>query len=297
MRADGMRDLERIQEDEADARNPRGIAMAFAGATLACALFGFLAFSGKKSQSQPAKQDPLAELVSARMSANAAMPGAQGSAAPGPKPSDLSAKDVTFPGTLSDSDNPTTALAAMRPGPQLAMAAPIAQGAGPTTTAAAPVGVQIPAGMTNNGQPLDISGPPGVAPPAAGDRLPVVPLPAQNVLQATSVITRPRDALTKSAVERSEQATNAQAPAPAGKEGGYQLQVSSFRTQKEASQFADNLRARGHKAYVQQADVPGRGTWFRVRVGPFATQHAAMSYRSTFEGKEHVVPFVVPPNK
>lgn len=289
MRADGMRDLERIQEDEADGRRGTGgIAMAFAGATLACALFGFLAFSGKKSQTQPTKADPLAELVSARISANAA-PGASAlSAANNAKQSDLSAKDVTFPGVLSDSDNPTTALAAMRPGPQLAMTAAIAAAPGVPNTLAPGMGAA-------NDRPLDISGPPGVAPPAAGDRLPVVPLPAQNVLQATSVVTRPRDALTKSAVERSEQATNAQAPAPAGKEGGYQLQVSSFRTQKEASQFADNLRARGHKAYVQQADVPGRGTWFRVRIGPFATQHAAMSYRSTFEGKEHVVPFVVPP--
>jgi cell division septation protein DedD len=57
------------------------------------------------------------------------------------------------------------------------------------------------------------------------------------------------------------------------------------------------LRARGHKAYVLEANVAGRGTWFRVRIGPFSTQHAAVTYRSSFEAKEHVVPFVVPPNK
>ena len=83
--------------------------------------------------------------------------------------------------------------------------------------------------------------------------------------------------------------------APAGHEGGYQLQVSSFRTTNEANGFADQLRARGHKAYVQEATVPGRGTWFRVRVGPFTTQHAAAAYRTQFESKEHVVPFIVPP--
>jgi len=32
-----------------------------------------------------------------------------------------------------------------------------------------------------------------------------------------------------------------------------------------------------------------------VRVGPFPTQHAAKAYRASFEAKEHVVPFVVPP--
>jgi cell division septation protein DedD len=80
-----------------------------------------------------------------------------------------------------------------------------------------------------------------------------------------------------------------------GHDGGYQLQVSSFRTQAEGEAFAEQLRARGHKAYVLEARVPGRGTWYRVRVGPFPTQHAATQYRATFEAKEHVVPFVVPP--
>ncbi|MGH7281502.1 MAG: SPOR domain-containing protein, partial [Polyangiaceae bacterium] len=73
------------------------------------------------------------------------------------------------------------------------------------------------------------------------------------------------------------------------------LQVSSFRTRDEADGFADQLRTRGHKAYVLEAQVPGRGLWYRVRVGPFATQHAAASYRSSFESREHVVPFIIPP--
>ena len=71
----------------------------------------------------------------------------------------------------------------------------------------------------------------------------------------------------------------------AGHDGGYQLQVSSFRTQAEASQFADQLRARGHKAYVVEAHVPGRGTWFRVRVGPFTTQHAAAQLPHVVRGE------------
>jgi len=83
---------------------------------------------------------------------------------------------------------------------------------------------------------------------------------------------------------------------PAGHDGNYQLQVSSFKTHEEADKFAQELRVRGHKAYVIQANVPSRGTWYRVRVGPFPTQAAASAYRSSFEAKEHVVPFVVPPS-
>jgi cell division septation protein DedD len=87
----------------------------------------------------------------------------------------------------------------------------------------------------------------------------------------------------------------APAEVPAGHEGAYQLQVSSFHTQTEAQSFADQLRARGHKAYVLEANVQGRGTWYRVRIGPFPTQHAASLYRASFEAREHLVPFVVLP--
>jgi DedD protein len=181
--------------------------------------------------------------------------------APSARPAtDLSPRDVTFPQMLSDRGNPPTALAAVRP-----------VGAAPQAEAPA-------------------------APPPPTDRLPVVPLPAQAVLEATPIVTHPRDPLTKVASD----AAQIDAPptgdgTPAGHEGGYQLQVSSFRTQNEAQGFADQLRARGHKAYVVEAHVPGRGTWFRVRIGPFTTQHAASQYRAGFEAREHVVPFVVPP--
>ena len=77
---------------------------------------------------------------------------------------------------------------------------------------------------------------------------------------------------------------------------GTNFRSRSFPGRKAQPQaFADQLRARGHKAYVVEAYVPTRGTWFRVRIGPFQTQHAAAQYRTGFEAREHVVPFVVPP--
>lgn len=172
--------------------------------------------------------------------------------------SDIGAQDVTFPSMLSDQGKPTTALAA--------------------------IGRAQPSATTT----------PSLPPPPT-DVLPVVPLPAQNMLQASPVVTRPRDELTKaaSAVEASAETKTA---AASGHDGGYQLQVSSFKTQEEANAFAEQLRVRGHRAYVLTANVAGRGTWYRVRVGPFPTQAAASSYRSSFEAKEHVVPFVVPPS-
>ena len=133
------------------------------------------------------------------------------------------------------------------------------------------------------------------APPAARPAAPS--LPAQNVLEATPIVTRPRDAMTKTASDSAQINTAPAASVGSGHEGGWQLQVSSFKTQSEADQFADQLRARGHKAYTVEARVVGRGTWWRVRVGPFSSMHAAQAYRTTFEAKEHVVPFVVQPEK
>jgi DedD protein len=256
MKADGVRDLDLIQEG--DTASSRGAMLTFLGIGGACVVFAFMAWSGKRTREVTPKTDPLAQFVKAGESDKKALDKASADKS---RRSELNAGDVTFPGLLSDQDNPTTALAAVR-----------------TVQTAA----------------LDLS---ERQPPPAGDRLSVEPLPAQDVMQQSPLTSRPRDELTRVVAERSEHAFAGGTKAPSGKEGGYQLQVSSFRTEKEASTFSEQLRARGHKAYVLAAEVPGRGTWYRVRVGPFATQQSAINYRSTFEGKEHVVPFVVPPNK
>ncbi|HEY8040645.1 MAG TPA: SPOR domain-containing protein [Polyangiaceae bacterium] len=252
-----IRNLDQLQEDDDERKMPRGVTMALVVLGGACVVFAGLALGGRTSQPPATKGDPLGELVSQR---SRLVPAGSSSARPA---TDLSPREVTFPQMLSDDTKPSTALAAVRP-------------SGTTSSTGPAVPMQ---------------------PPPPTDRLPVVPLPAQAVLEATSVVTRPRDALTKVASD----AAQIDSPPPAGDsvaaghEGGYQLQVSSFRTQGEAQGFADQLRARGHKAYAVEAHVPGRGTWFRVRIGPFATKNAATTYRTGFEAREHVVPFIVPP--
>jgi cell division septation protein DedD len=252
-----IRNLEQLQEDDDERKTPRGVTVALLVLGGGCVVFAGLALGGRSSQLPTAKADPLGDLLLRRPHA---------AATASARPTDISTRDVTFPEMLSDDGRPATALVAV-------------QSAGSAAPAKAPV--------------------PPAQPPPATDRLPVVPLPAQAVLEATPVVTRPRDTLTKAATDASQMLN----PAPtsndtvaAGHEGGYQLQVSSFRTQGEAQAFADQLRARGHKAHVVEAHVPSRGTWFRVRIGPFATQRAASQYRTGFEAREHVVPFVVPPD-
>ncbi len=250
-----IRNLEQIEEGDDDRRMPRGVTMALVALGGACVVFAGLSLGGRVSQPPQKKSDPLGDLLSLRSHASSA-------ASSGPRATDLSPKDVTFPQLLSDEGNASTALAAVRP--------PV------------PDAVRSPA-------PKE--------PPPPTDRLPVVPvapLPAQAVLEATPLVTRPRDRMTKAASEASQIEDGPDA-APAGHEGAYQLQVSSFRARAEAEAFAEQLRARGHKAYVAEAHVQGRGTWFRVRIGPFGTQRAAALYRTSFEARENVVPFIVPP--
>jgi cell division septation protein DedD len=175
-------------------------------------------------------------------------------------------QEVTFPGLLSDAKRPTTALEGAReakPGP--------------------------------TGLPFDL--PPGAptTPPPPTDRLPVVPLPAQHVLQGPGSDPPPGDTLATMARAASRDTGNE--VVTAGAPGGFQLQVSSFKTQGEADGFAAALRRRGHKAYVEPAQVKGRGLWYRVRIGPFKYKHSAIIYRQEFEAKERMVTFIVDPSK
>jgi len=80
---------------------------------------------------------------------------------------------------------------------------------------------------------------------------------------------------------------------PAGHEGLYTLQVVSYRDPQEAQVFADALRKRGHGAFVTSGSVEGRGTHWRVRIGPFESRGEAQSYRTTFEHEEGMNTFIV----
>ncbi|NUP14144.1 MAG: SPOR domain-containing protein [Polyangiaceae bacterium] len=173
--------------------------------------------------------------------------------------------EVTFPKMLAGGDGPTTALEAYR---------------------AERAAEQDPNFVLPPGSPTE--------PPPAADRLPVVPLPAQHLLAEAGKETTSADVLSTYA----KRATREEGPeVEAGKAGGFQLQVSSFKTDLEAQGFAAALRRRGHHAYVESADVKGRGVWHRVRIGPFKYKRSAEIYRQEFEAKERMVTFIVSPPK
>ena len=83
------------------------------------------------------------------------------------------------------------------------------------------------------------------------------------------------------------------AVAPSGSEGAFTLQVVSYETRDAAERFANALRARGHRAFVLPAEVPGRQRSYRVRVGPFTTRRDALVYQRSFEHDERMNSLVV----
>ncbi|MCF8052196.1 MAG: SPOR domain-containing protein [Desulfobacterales bacterium] len=58
-------------------------------------------------------------------------------------------------------------------------------------------------------------------------------------------------------------------PAEPG-EKPYTVQVASLREVKTADAMVDQLRAHGYPAYRERAEIEGKGTWHRVRIGSFA---------------------------
>jgi len=253
-----VRNLERIQEDGRGERTSRGATLALVVTSGACILFATMAFGARRTATPPQKKlDPLAELATKAATSPTILPG-----------------EVTFPSILSDKANPATAMAAAN----VAGAAPVTVGS-----------MVVP------------------PPPPAGDKLPVVPLPARHALGGNAYVAPPsgvpgggtaaasksKDKLAVLAEGATDPVGSGASLVGAGTEGGWQVQVSSFKTQGEADAFANQLRARGHKAHVQRAEIPTRGTWYRVKIGPFGTQGEAMKYRTSFESKEKIPGFVV----
>lgn len=122
-------------------------------------------------------------------------------------------------------------------------------------------------------------------------RIPAV-LPA-SVAATTDATTLARVAVADPMVRDAIPEARVGEAAPEGHDGEFTVQVISYDSPEGAHAFAAGLRARGHRAYVMQADVPGRGAVYRVRIGPFETMASATQYRHQFEDAEHMNTIVV----
>lgn len=73
-----------------------------------------------------------------------------------------------------------------------------------------------------------------------------------------------------------------EAPTPSQNDGSWTVQLSAYQDRGEADRFADGLRNKGYAPYIVEANIPGKGTWFRVRMGRFGSKDQATRYMDDF---------------
>lgn len=247
-----VRNLEQIREQDSRRISPKLGTLLLALLGGAGVVAAVMLSSNHASAPPAASSDALAKLAARQK--NLAGPAGR-----------IDSQAVSFPNVLSDSDNPTTALAAVKDEQGRLLAAE-------------------PAAST------DVELPPG------SQKIPGGPLPAADLLSSNAAASQPKDPLSKMASAAAQVADDTEMAAE-GHEGGVQIQVASFRTIEDADALVRDLRHKGHRAFRQPAYVPDRGLWQRVRIGPFKAKIEAMAYRNKLEQTERILAFVVDPDR
>ena len=95
-------------------------------------------------------------------------------------------------------------------------------------------------------------------------------------------------------------ASQAQRPANQGQPAAsrnlklrYTLQTASHREQGMAVEEVKDLKRKGYAAFVSSSELPGKGTWHRVRLGSFTSREAAEKLRKTLKTKERISSIIV----
>jgi len=102
-----------------------------------------------------------------------------------------------------------------------------------------------------------------------------------------------KPAETKLAVPKEEKPTPIPAIAAGGdskSKGRFALQLSSFQDKAEAEAFAQKFA--NERPYMVVSEIPGKGTWYRVRVGDYASAKDAIAAKDSFEKKHNVIAYV-----
>lgn len=74
--------------------------------------------------------------------------------------------------------------------------------------------------------------------------------------------------------------------------GAFTLQLGASPSRDDAERQASRLREKGYAPYIVAAEVPGKGTWYRVRMGSFPTKDAAARYLQDFKRETQAEAFV-----
>ena len=201
-----------------------------------------------------------------------------------------SGSDASKPGTV------TVAIPPPAPKPKPAEPPPAAK----PQVAEAPAPTEAPEGEATASPTDDDYAPPATAKAAEPKPAPKPaetkvadskPAPAPGKVEPAPVPTRTTTPAQGSGLtEAIARAT--QRPTEAVPGGAFTLQISAFQNRAEADRFAAKLRDRGYAPYIITAEVPNKGTWYRVRMGSFPSKDAASRYLSDFKRETQLQAFV-----
>jgi DedD protein len=101
-----------------------------------------------------------------------------------------------------------------------------------------------------------------------------------------------KEAEAKAKAEAKAEKPEAADKAGKDKKAKYTLQLSSFQERGEAETFLSELRAAGYTASVVAAEIEGKGTFYRVRLGTYPSFDDAVKAKAEFERKVSKIAYV-----
>jgi hypothetical protein len=307
----GLRDVERWRDKiEVRLDNRQVFFLFFGSALVACLLFVLGVVVGKRLESRgravaPEVEDPLALLdkvattprptqapaVTFPQALFGGKNGQNGVKRAEPKPADIKATEPSKsdPGKVAEAGKPSEIGHNAEPSP----ATQTAPEKG-STKASSKLVAKLDSKLTEPAIPAGAKATPTAGKPvvAASPASARKPAPATNKAALAAVPAAPPPAEAEPAA-----AKNVSVPligaAPTDSAKGkvhFTLQLSSFQDRGEAEAFAAKFGS--EKTYLVVSDLPGKGTWYRVRVGDFATAKDAIAGKLAFEKKHGVIAYV-----
>jgi DedD protein len=267
----GLRDIERWRDKiEVRLDNRQVFFLFFGSALVACMLFVLGVIVGKRLESRgravsPAIEDPLALLDKVATS---------------PRPVQTG---VTFPQALFGSVNKVATDKHARKNPLPAAGNGEEDSASHKALALAKPGEGAVAALA----PTKVADKPARVKPAAKTE----DKPTEVVAEEKSA--QPAPSKTKPSETKESKSAIIPTVAAAGdskSKGRYALQLSSFQDKSEAEAFAQKFES--EHPYMVVSEIPGKGTWYRVRVGDYATAKDALAAKQSFEKKHSVIAYV-----
>ncbi len=72
----------------------------------------------------------------------------------------------------------------------------------------------------------------------------------------------------------------------------FTLQLSAFPDKADAEEFMRKIQSAGYKPFLVASEIPGKGLFYRVRVGDYGSRQSAVDAKTEFERKQRIIAYV-----